>query len=302
MCVSRHPSLVSQCLKSSSTILRPGGQTILGVLITGKSGKHPIRHHFSYLSPLHAQPAHATRYTLNYKRLPYTTEWIELSEIESRCKQLGIAPTGVKPDGTPLYTLPAIWDPATQKTISDSLKIAEYLDKTYPDTPPVTFDGIDQYSHIMAPDTIPEMRSIGRVIFTAICDNLNSASRAHFLRRHGHKISRGQDSKRSRERQMYEGNTQKDEEFREWEQIGKAFDIIDGWLHENGGPFARGEQVSFVDFALAGYIIWIRCLMGEDSWLWQKIMDKNDGRWRAFIAGLEKYEKSTEQGFHITAS
>ena len=36
---------------------------------------------------------------MNYKALKYRTEWIELCEIESVCKNLGIAPTGVRPDG-----------------------------------------------------------------------------------------------------------------------------------------------------------------------------------------------------------
>ncbi|GAW07249.1 AChain Crystal Structure Of Glutathione Transferase Gstfua3 From Phanerochaete Chrysosporium [Lentinula edodes] len=77
-----------------------------------------------------------TRYSLNYKGLSYRTEWIEYPDIEALCIKIGAAPTDVKADGiTPDYTLPVIYDPSTDKTISDSFAIALYLDTAYPDTP-----------------------------------------------------------------------------------------------------------------------------------------------------------------------
>jgi len=76
-------------------------------------------------------------YTLNLKGIPYKTEWVEYPDIEPICKKLGIAPTYKNADGSDRYTIPAIHDPSTGVYISDSVLIAEYLDKTYPYTPQV---------------------------------------------------------------------------------------------------------------------------------------------------------------------
>jgi glutathione S-transferase len=53
-------------------------------------------------------------------------------------RSIGAAPTGEKPDGSPLYTLPAIVDPSRTTSsggptvVSESFRIAEYLDEAYP--------------------------------------------------------------------------------------------------------------------------------------------------------------------------
>ena len=75
-------------------------------------------------------------YSLNYKGLPFRTVWVEYPDIESTLKAAGIVSnTRKKPDGSPTWTVPAIYDPKTKTGITESFAIAEYLDKTYPDTP-----------------------------------------------------------------------------------------------------------------------------------------------------------------------
>jgi glutathione S-transferase len=81
------------------------------------------------------QPQHLTdhyrlvRYCLRYKRIPFTTAWVELPDIAGLLQSKGIT--------HPPYTLPAIEDPNTGAFIMDSLAIATYLDETYPETPEV---------------------------------------------------------------------------------------------------------------------------------------------------------------------
>ena len=66
------------------------------------------------------------RIALNYKRLPYRTEWVEYPDIEATLRAIGGAPTakvslndgsGGKKDH---YTLPAIHDSHTNAVITDS--------------------------------------------------------------------------------------------------------------------------------------------------------------------------------------
>jgi glutathione S-transferase len=54
------------------------------------------------------------------------------------CKLIGAEPTMIRKNGTPYYSLPVIQDPKTGKVISDSARIADYLDSTYPDTPKIS--------------------------------------------------------------------------------------------------------------------------------------------------------------------
>ena len=65
-------------------------------------------------------------------------------------KEIGAEPTTVKPDGSPKYTLPVIHDDVTGKVVSDSLKIAEYLEATYPDTPSLFPGGAHAPIHLLS--------------------------------------------------------------------------------------------------------------------------------------------------------
>ncbi|KAJ7726430.1 hypothetical protein DFH07DRAFT_758123, partial [Mycena maculata] len=83
-----------------------------------------------------------TRYALNYKGVAYKTVWRQYPKIEPQFNQIGAAPTGKKPDGSPHFTAPVIHDPSYHYNshiigatiyISDSTKIAAYLHATYLD-------------------------------------------------------------------------------------------------------------------------------------------------------------------------
>jgi len=71
----------------------------------------------------------------------FKTEWVEYPDIETVCLGIGAKPTTTKSDGSPKYTLPVIYDPSTKLVISDSIVIAKYLEKQYPDTTKLFPDG-----------------------------------------------------------------------------------------------------------------------------------------------------------------
>ena len=70
-----------------------------------------------------------------FKKLEFTTEWVELPDIEVLYHTHGIPASSTRLDGSPYYTLPLIHDLSTGAFVSESLVIAKYLDATYPDTP-----------------------------------------------------------------------------------------------------------------------------------------------------------------------
>jgi len=59
----------------------------------------PVRVPQNYPTPATDWIPSPVRYTLNYKRLPYRTVWLELHELEPVAKKLGAKATKVKPNG-----------------------------------------------------------------------------------------------------------------------------------------------------------------------------------------------------------
>ena len=220
------------------------------------------------------------RLTLGYKGIPYTTEWVEYPDIEAKCKEIGIVPGETKADGSPFYTLPAIWDPSTKTGVSESTRIAEYLDKAYPDTPRVWFGDIEEYDYIT---TLPEFISLrSRFTLPLVYKNfLNPASQEHFRR--SREASLG--------RKLEELTPVGKEREEIWSESRKAFDVIDGLVQKSGGPYIRGKQASFVDFALGGYLIWFKVIWGEDSDLWRDVSIRNNGRCGRYVKNLERFVK-----------
>ena len=225
-------------------------------------------------------PFAVVRFTLNYKGLPYKTEWLEFPDIESKCKEMGIAPTRNTPDGTPLYTLPAIWDPSTKTGVSESYRIAEYLDRTYPDTPRVLFDGIEEYTQIMSGSAgLPEFKSLALFVMPFVLPHLNPVGQEYYRR------TREQWFGKKWEDILPTGKAREEA----WAQVKKGFDIVDALFQKYGGPFARGEQISFVDISLGASLYGFRFLWGEDSEFWKELSGWNDGRWGKHVEKIEKY-------------
>ena len=79
-----------------------------------------------------------TRLALNFKGIPYRTEYLEAPDIQPLYRRLNLTPKATYLDGTtPFYSLPVITDDTTGTLIavSYSWDIAVYLDEVYPDAP-----------------------------------------------------------------------------------------------------------------------------------------------------------------------
>ncbi len=225
------------------------------------------------------------RLTLNYKGIPFVTKWVEFPDIQAKCAEMGIPPGITKRDGTHIYTVPAIWDPSTETGVSNSLRIARYLDKTYPKAPPVCFDGIEEYDNIMSAYKMPELRHMDRFLVPLIYDKVLNPRSQEYFRRTREKLFR---------RTIEEMEPLGEERVSLLNEIRKGFHNVDRWLLRNGGPFAHGDEVSFVDFAWGGYMIWLRQVFGENSELWQDIMTWDEDRWGKYMDNLRKYEKPVD--------
>lgn len=73
-----------------------------------------------------------TRLALNFKSLPYSTNWVQLPDVSSVRKSLNIPACRKFADTTDFHTLPILVDPTTSRKLGDSFDIAVYLQKQYP--------------------------------------------------------------------------------------------------------------------------------------------------------------------------
>ncbi|KAF9468316.1 hypothetical protein BDZ94DRAFT_779256 [Collybia nuda] len=223
-----------------------------------------------------------TRYSLNFKGLPYTTVWVECPDIEATCKKIGALPTAKKIDGSPLYTLPSIYDPSTGVAVSESTEIAIYLDTTYPNTPKLFPPG----SHALQRDVLdahfrPSTMAMLQFTMPAIFNVLNPVSQVFF------RLTKEVVFGMTVEELSPKGKRREEE----WAKVREEFQVIHSRLPHENGPYIMGSKVSFLDFVVASHVMVIKDLLGEGSKEWNDMKTWNGGRWVALMKNVERYTK-----------
>ncbi|KAF8917269.1 hypothetical protein CPB85DRAFT_1215425 [Mucidula mucida] len=217
------------------------------------------------------------RYALNIKNIPHKTQWVNYPEIEPICKEIGAAPTGVRPDGSPRYTVPVIRDDATGAVISESVVIIEYLDKTYPDTPTLLPPGTKALHlafRAAAANQIPPLRQF---IITPSYYQMTLPNRAYYDKQ---LAGAAPESLLPKEEQKVV----------EWAKAQEALGKIGAWI-EPKDKYVMGDKISYADLLTAAFLRWTRVSLGEDSQEWKDITSWHDGRWGRLMGELaEKYE------------
>ncbi|KAJ7608779.1 hypothetical protein FB45DRAFT_763101 [Roridomyces roridus] len=223
------------------------------------------------------------RYALNVKGIPHRTVFLEYHEIEPTCKKIGAKPTGDSATG---YSLPVLYDPATNTAISDSIEIARYLDVTYPSSLPVLipkgttalhYAFIDAHAAVLLP--------LYTYALPATLSIVNPVSQAYF--------------RRTREA-LFGGKRLEDvvptgeAHVEMWKEFEAGFGKIDAWYrkNENGGKgeyFMGEDTISYADITVVGYLRWANTVLGKD--LWEDIAGWHGGRWGRLRKAFEKYDK-----------
>ena len=206
---------------------------------------------------------------MNYKGIPYRTQWTEFPDIEPLSKSFGIKPTGKKPDGTPYYTLPAIHDPSTNTFLADSFLIAEYLEETYP-TPSIFPHGTRSLQHAFQFSFQQTFAHTRPVILPCILPVLSQRSEEYY--------SRTKEIILGRPLTVPVVGVEKAEiwaKFRDnMSKIDECFAKTD-----TKGPFIMGDTISWVDFFISAYLLFCKKIWGEKSEEWKDIVSWNEGRW-----------------------
>ncbi|KAK0457984.1 uncharacterized protein EV420DRAFT_1748327 [Desarmillaria tabescens] len=191
-----------------------------------------------------------TRYSLNMKKLPYQTVYVELPDIESLAKQIGAAPTGTKHDGvTPLYTIPIIHDHATGAVVSESASIAAYLDKTYPSGPTLVPTGTMPLQLAFRDAVADVFRGFRGFMVKRLMANWNDRTVVYWK-------SRLEEQGVNLET-LLNGDEDKD---KAWEKALAGLAKLDKWFEGNEGPFVMGSEAVFCGCCPRGdFEIWSGC-------------------------------------------
>jgi len=221
----------------------------------------------------------STRYMLDYKKIPYRLVPLEYPNLESKLKELGLPPCGVRSDGSGHYICPSIVHEETGIAISDPYQMAEYFDKAFPGTPPVLPPGTkslqaafyDQFDKLLDDLWLLMMVKIPYSV-------LNPESSVYFT------CSRAASYGAPFEETAPQGEARKEA----WTEIKEAFDLADGWIKKSSGPYFGGDTPIFSDFAIGGFLHFIRRVSGEDSKEWISVKKWNGGRWKLYLDGLDK--------------
>jgi len=219
-----------------------------------------------------------------FKGLPFKTEWIEYPNIGPRMKELGAEATDKWDDGSPLWTLPVIKDDATGRTVADSLKIAMYLDDTYPDKPTLFPFGVRAPIHFFQTYFVKTAIFPGMPIFLSeSCFKLNPPSEEFFRR------TREADFKLKMEEFAPPGPKRNEV----WAAVKAGFDTVAVKYTSNGDgtlPYFYGDQISYADLVVVSYLLYIKTILGPDNPEWKEMEDWNEGRWMKLFELTKKYQ------------
>ena len=72
------------------------------------------------------------------------------------------------------------------------------------------------------------------------------------------------------------------EKAEEWAKLRKVMNNIDESMAKTDtkGPFVMGDTVSWADFFLSAFLMYIKTISGEDSEQWKDVTSWNAGRWK----------------------
>ena len=234
----------------------------------------PVRLHITAVtSNTHKPLSH--RLTLNIKGLPYTNEWVEFPDIEALCKKLGLPPDRVLPNGTPVYTVPVIYDPNTDSHHVESKAIAKYLDGAYPDTPQLFPPGTQalQTAFIELGWNLAANNALINSLGPATEKWLNPSS-AVFWRK-----TREERTGKTMEAVATEA---------EWRALERGMhalkEIIEGG--GKGDGFFTGDKPVMADIVIAGALLWMKVVDGSG---WAKIAALDGGWWDRYMDRFAPY-------------
>ncbi|KAI9688289.1 MAG: hypothetical protein M1820_010286 [Bogoriella megaspora] len=185
------------------------------------------------------------RLLLNYKQIPYKTQWTEYPDLAPVISALNVPPND---DGNAAYTSPAVVFHSDKTAIMESRKIAAEIEKRFPSKPvPIETPGREKVVKALQA-FFPKVRT--ELIPNVPRNVLPERSKEYFERTRSETF--GMD--------IYEWEKIKYGE-KPWEACEGDIKELGKLYHEDeSGPFLEGNEVTFADFTVVGILEFIRVL------------------------------------------
>ncbi|KAL1741259.1 hypothetical protein HDZ31DRAFT_45834 [Schizophyllum fasciatum] len=223
-----------------------------------------------------------TRFALKYKGLSFTTVWVELPDVERELTAVGAPPSGKWEDGRPKYTVPTIFDPSTNKYITDAHEIARYLDKTYPDRPTLLPHGTVGVQHVFVDAlfqklVVPSFTSVLEGLFALLHEPTKEYFRQTREKMFGKKFEEIWGDKAAVEA-GFNG-------------MKAGLDWLDATIKENGDDavyILGGDAPVDADFVVVAIFHWFSKISAEHE---KVLKEAHGGRWARLIESVRQYEE-----------
>ncbi|KAK0737335.1 hypothetical protein B0T21DRAFT_162457 [Apiosordaria backusii] len=239
------------------------------------------------------------RYALNFKGVPYSTEWVQMPDITKVRTSLGASPCRKFADGTDFYTLPVLKDSSTGAIVGDSFDIALYLQETFPDAggdlfPPQDLNFVCPGAlEILVP--LSKREDVAHKDYSKFNTNVDWAFTIH-----AQLMGTGM-------RFDPEVEEQVKAEFvrrlgaKSWEDMGvygearekllvslreTLTDLAALYKRDTSGPFLLGNQASHADFIVGGWLRMQHKTLPESEW--KQIEEWHDGVFGKLHAALQE--------------
>ncbi|THH14510.1 hypothetical protein EW146_g5822 [Bondarzewia mesenterica] len=227
-----------------------------------------------------------TRLALNMKGLSHKTVWVEYPDIENLCKSIGAEPTGSMVP----YTLPVIHDSKTGAVVSESFKIAQYLDKTYPSAVTLVPQGTGTFQAMIADIAVQKIGfNLLFMLGMPTLQLLPPRSAAYY--RHTRELFF--------KKKIEEWAPGEEEKNALWKKTLEGFAEIHKWIDfgGEGKVFMMGDSPTFSDTVIVAFLATLRRTLPEsEKGKWEELMVVDDGRWAKLADAFAKWEAVDEEG------
>ncbi|KAG6822008.1 hypothetical protein H0H92_015676, partial [Tricholoma furcatifolium] len=200
---------------------------------------------------------------LNYKQIPYRTEWVEYPDIGKVRQEIGAKLTTPNPDGsgTLLCTCPMILDPnhldaeGKATVVSDSPVIITYLDATYPEIKAIP-DGTQAIQEMWLPLVGKNITSKLASILVPRCpDILPPRGREYFIT--------------TREKWWGPLDKMCPDLEKGWKSVQEGLDKVAQALDVNGERenlrVIPGKTTVYADFVIVAPLLWAKSIVTEEE-------------------------------------
>lgn len=239
------------------------------------------------------------RYALNFKGVEYSTQWVQMTEITNVRRGLGVPACRKFADGTDFYTLPILTDSKTGSAVGDSFDIANYLQTTFPDAgagdlfPSQQLDYVCPGSLGYVP--LSERNDDVHADYARFNSNVDTAFTLHVqLMGHGMRWDPAYEDAIKAEFMRRAG-------AKSWDDVGihgeardklKASlrdtlrDLAAMFRRDTTGPFMLGNQPSYADIIVGGWLRMMSKTLPESEWT--EVQTWHDGVFGALHAALQE--------------